>query len=345
VADAGPVESLIGDWRYRTVENWQRQLGVDPLPVLQASSSEALQYFVRRDLLGEEAGPVQALWELPQVVKVLRKQQDDGFWKYPGGKKEIRAQRKYDMLQTCKVLMDLVGKYEFRREHPAVDRAAEFLFTFQTEEGDLRGLYREQYTPNYTAGITELLVKAGYGGDPRTNRVFEWLLSMRQDDGGWALPMRTGVPKGTSTIKEAFWVEKPIQPDRSRPFSHWVTGIVLRAFAAHEGYRRSPEARAAGELLKSRFFKPDPYPDRKGASFWEKIRYPFWWTDILSALDSLWWLGFSADDGDIQKGLDWLIANQENSGLWKARYLSGSDRDIHHWTTLHVCRVLRQYLH
>jgi hypothetical protein len=299
---------------------------------------------MRRDLLGEKVGPVESLWELPQVVKILRKQREDGSWRYPGGKREIRSQRNYDQLQTYKVLMDLVGKYEFGRVHPAIQRATDFLFSFQTEEGDLRGLYREQYSPNYTAGITELLVKAGYRDDPRVERVFSWLLSMRQDDGGWAVPMRTGVPKGTSTIKEAFWVEKPIQPDRSRPFSHWATGIVLRAFAAHEEYREAQEAIAAGELLKSRFFKPDPYPDRKAASFWGKIRYPFWWTDILSALDSLWWLGFSREDPDIRAGLDWLVANQEANGLWKARYVSGSDKDIHHWTTLHVCRVLKRYL-
>jgi hypothetical protein len=324
--------------------DWLHQLRVDPLPALRASSNEGILHAVRRDLLGEEVGSVQVLWELPQVERILRKQQEDGSWKYPGGKRGIRLQRNYDQLQTYKVLMDLVGKYEFTREHAAIRRAAEFLFSFQTDEGDLRGLYREQYTPNYTAGITELLVKAGYGDDRRIHKVFSWLLSMRQDDGGWALPMRTGVPKGTSTIKVAFWAQEAIQPDRARPFSHWVTGIVLRAFAAHEEYRHSPEARAAGELLKSRFFEPDPYQDRKAASFWGKIRYPFWWTDILSALDSLCWLGFSAKDVDIQKALDWLVANQESNGLWKARYVSGGDKDIHHWTTLQVCRVLRRCL-
>jgi hypothetical protein len=335
---------MMGNQGRQTVETWSHRLTVDPLPGLRASSNEALQYFVRRDLLGEKVGAVQALWELPQVVKILRKQQDDGSWKYPGGKVELRSQVNYNQLQTYKVLMDLVGKYEFSREHLAIQRAADFLFSFQTDEGDFRGLYREQYSPNYTAGMTELLVKAGYGDDGRIHKVFSWLLSMRQDDGGWAIPMRTGVPKGTSTIKEAFWVDEPIQPDRSKRFSHWVTGIVLRAFAAHEEQRGAQEAIAAGELLKSRFFKPDPYPDRKAASFWEKIRYPFWWTDILSALDSLWWLGFPADDADIQKGLDWLIMNQQPNGLWKARYLSGSDKDIHFWTTLHVCRVLKRFL-
>jgi squalene cyclase len=326
------------------VENWLQRLSIDPLPLLHASSNEAILYFLRRDLLDEGVGAVEELWKLPQVEKILRKQQEDGSWKYPAGKEEIREQRSYNKLQTYKVLMDLVEKYGFTRKHPAIQRATEFLFTFQTGEGDFRGIYRDQYSPNYTAGMTELLAKAGYGDDPRIEKVFEWLLTMRQNDGGWALPMRTGVPKGTSTIKVAFWEEKPIQPDRSRPFSHWATGIVLRAFAAHEEYRRAAEAWAAGELLKSRFFKRDPYPDRQAASYWEKIRYPFWWTDILSSLDSLWWLGFSGEDEDIQKGLDWLVTNQGANGLWKARYVSGGDKDIHHWTTLHVCRVLKRYV-
>jgi hypothetical protein len=326
------------------MEEWREQLSIDPLPALLSSQNEALRYFVRRDLLEDDVGRVDALWELPQVARLLRKQREDGSWKYPAGKPELRARENYDQLQTYKLLMDLVGKYGLTREHPALERAAEFLFTFQTEEGDLRGIYRDQYTPNYTAGITELLIKAGYREDARIHKVLLWLLAMRQDDGGWAVPMRTGVPKGTSTVKEAFWVDEPIQPDRSRPFSHWCTGIVLRAFVAHEGYRQRPEARTAGKLLKSRFFKPDSYPDRQAASFWEKIRYPFWWTDILSALDSLWWLGFSRDDPDIEKGLDWLRTHQEDTGLWKARYLSGGDKEIHLWTTLHVCRVLKRYL-
>jgi hypothetical protein len=324
------------------VEEWRKQVRLDPLPQFEASANEALRYFVKRDLLGMEVGPVATLWRLPHVVKILNKQQEDGSWKYPGGKKDIRTQEEYNQLQTYKMLMELVGKYGFTEEHPALRRAAEFLFSCQTDEGDLRGIYRDQYSPNYSAGIMELLIKAGYQDDPRIEKGFAWLLSMRQDDGGWAVPLRTGSQKG-ATIKDTFFSPEPIQADRSRPFSHWCTGVVLRAFAAHEEYRKRAEARVAGELLKSRFFQADKYPDRKAASYWTKIRYPFWWTGILSALDSLSWLGFSKEDPDIRKGLDWLIDNQEENGLWKAGYVSGGDKDIHLWTTLAVCRVLQRF--
>ncbi len=72
-----------------------------------------------------------------------------------------------------------------------------------------------------------------------------------------------------------------MQPDRTKPFSHLVTGVVLRAFAAHPKYRQLDEAKAAGNLLASRFFKKDAYPDRGTAAFWTKFSFPFWFTDIL----------------------------------------------------------------
>lgn len=158
-----------------------------------------------------------------------------------------------------------------------------------------------------------------------------------------AVPGRTGASRGADRTKDAFFADEPVQPHRSKPFSHWCTGVVLRAFAAHERFRKAAEARHGGELLKSRFFQRDKYTDRQAAYFWEKIRYPFWWTDILSALESLSWLGFSREDPDVMKGLDWLIANQEETGQWKAGYLSGGDKDINLWTTLGVCRVLKVF--
>ena len=44
--------------------------------------------------------------------------------------------------------------------------------------------------------------------------------------------------------------------------------IVVRALAAHRRYRRSPDTRRAAELLKSRFFCRDAYPDRAAPSYW-----------------------------------------------------------------------------
>jgi hypothetical protein len=330
------------------MEKWRQQFRVDPIPVLLASGSDAIAFFARRDLLGEGAGTVEALWELPEAQRILRKQRDDGSWIY--GNKKSKTQYPlvdYDQLETFRNLGFLVEKYGFHRGHPAIARAADFLFARQTDEGDFRGIYGTEYVPSYSPAIMELLIKAGYADDPRMEKGFRWLLSMRQDDGGWAAPMRTRGISNTIT----YWREMqenpgrpPLPTDRSKPFSHMLTGMVLRAFAAHLEHRHAPEAKAAGRLLASRFFKPDKYVDRRGADYWEKVTFPFWFTDIVSALDSLSLLDFAADDEGIGEALGLLKERQGDDGLFALKGLKGGGEiAFRHWICLAVCRAFRRF--
>jgi len=139
----------------------------------------------------------------------------------------------------------------------------------------------------------------------------------------------------------------PVEPDRSKPFSHNWTNMVLEAFAAHSRYRESPEARRAGELLKGRFFRADVYASYKAPRYW--VRFIHWWPNLLLALDSLARLGFTADDPDIRTGLGWFIDNQREDGLWdlendgKRRLLKDTDREERLWLALDVCRMMKKY--
>jgi hypothetical protein len=270
------------------------QLRRDPLPALLASDDAALVSLVRRDLLGETTA-LMNLSELAAARRVVSRQQPDGRWIYPGGKPQVRSRAGYDQLETYRQLAVLVAKYGMDKRHPAVARAAAFLSSFQTDEGDYRGIYGRQYTPNYSAAITELLLKAGYEGSEQVESTMRWLFGMRQDDGGWAIPTRT---LGLS-LQVMLAADETFRPDPGRPSSHLITGIVLRALASHSRHRHSEEARAAADLLKSRFFRPDTYPDHAAPSYWLVFSYPFWWTDLLSALDSLARIGLPADDPDI----------------------------------------------
>jgi len=317
---------------------WIEHLKVDPVPILINSGNEAVIYFTRRDLLGEGVPSVETLWRLPQAEKMLRRQRDDGSWKYPGGNKDVRSQENYDQLETYRMLGEMVEKYCFNDASPAIRAAAEFIFGFQTEEGDFRGIYGNQYTPNYSAGIMELLIKSGYGDDPRIERGFEWLLSIRQEDGGWAIPIRTlGMKLDTIAVGSDL-----VEPDRSKPFSHLVTGVVLRAFAAHPRYRRTKEARVAGELLASSLFKRDGYPDRATPEYWTRVAFPFWFTDIISALDSLSYLGLTGEDPRISDALDKLGERQREDGLFELKLLKIKDKDLKFWICLAICRLLNR---
>ena len=312
-----------------------KQLRHDPIGSLLAAKDAALRSMARRELLGE-ATPEIDLSELPGVRRAVARQQPDGRWKYPGGNPDIRSRAAYDQLETYRQLGVLVRKYGLDRQHPAVAAAAAFLSSFQTGAGDYRGIYGCQYTPNYSAAITELLIRAGYESSAQVEKAMRWLLSMRQDDGGWAIPART---LGMS-LNVMLASRETLEPDRSRPSSHLITGIVARALAAHPRYRHSADTRRAAELVKSRFFRRDVYPDRAAPSNWLIFSYPFWWTDLLPALDSLARIGFRADDPDIARGVAWFLDNQEPNGLWNTGRNRPKDPDSDLWVGLAICRML-----
>ncbi len=313
----------------------------DPVPALLAAGDVALTYFVRRDLLGEPVGPVSVLWELPEPQRLLRRQQTDGSWRYPGGNPASTPGSNYAVLETFRSLGILVEKFGFDSTHPAIGAAAEYIFSCQTAEGDIRGILGNQYMPYYHAAILELLIKAGYAEDARVLRGLEWLLAQRQADGGWIVPVQA-VPAKKRT--RDMWPGPAIPPDRARPFSHLATGMVLRAFAAHPAYRRHPAALAAAGLLKGRFFLADKYGDRQAPAYWLKFQYPFWWTNLLTGLDTLARLGFGVADADICRGLDWFAANQGPDGLWEHGYGVGKGaRALRFWVALAVGRVFRGF--
>ncbi len=320
------------------MNSWQDDLKVDPVPYLMSSGNEAIKYFTLRDLLDRNVGSIKLLWELPNVKKILKKQKSDGSWNYPSV--ASIPQVDYTQYQTYLILSELVEKYGFNKEHESIKNAAEFLFQFQTNEGDFRGIYANQYSTTYSPAIMELLIKAGYVNDPRILMGFNWLLSIKQEDGGWALPFRT-VGKN---LGDAYQNCEVIQPDKSKPFSHVVTGMVLRAFAAHHQYRKSHEAKKAGALLISRFFMNDKYPDRKSKDFWERVTFPFLYTNIISALDSLYYLGFNKNNPEIIMALEFLRQKQNEAGDFDLKITRGSDKYLNYWISIAICRLFKRYL-
>lgn len=318
---------------------WARTLRHNPLPALCASPNPCLAYAVRRDLLDEDPGPARELWALPEAGRILRRQLPDGSWPYPGGGvPRYREFEDYAQIETYRTLGILVEKFAATRRLPMLERAAEFMFTRQTAAGDFRGIYGRQYTPSYTAGILELLVKAGYARDPRVGRAFAWLFSLRQDDGGWAIPMLTR----RGRWDQASLSRPALAPDRSRPASHMVTGVVLRAFAAHPRFRRSSAARRASNLLADRLFSRDKYPGRDAPSFWYGFGFPFWFTDLLSALDSLTEVGADLGHPKIADAYAWFAQQQSADGTWRLHATRGSDPDTRLWISLAICRVFRR---
>lgn len=142
-------------------------LPYDPLPPLLSSSDMAVRLRAARELDGQNVD-LAALRDLPAVRKKVARQQKDGSWRYPGRRAD--GATNYEYLETYRALGELVELYALDDAHPAVSRAAEYLFTLQTDEGDFRGIYGKEYSPNYTAGILELMMHAGLEQDERVER-------------------------------------------------------------------------------------------------------------------------------------------------------------------------------
>jgi hypothetical protein len=323
-------------------EKWIAKLKRNPVPGLYENIDKPLEYYVNRDLLGIAVSPITDLWELPGAIQIVKKQRDDGSWKYPGKIYDSVPDQNYSLLETFRNLRTLVEVYGFTRDHSTMREAAQFVFSCQTEEGDIRGILGNQYMPYYHGAILELLIKAGFGDHPRVKLGLDWLLSMRQDDGGWIVPTQTIPSKERTPV---YWQSEPLPPVREKPHAHLATGMVLRAFAAHPDYHNRPEVIAAGEALKTRILRPDKYNDRKAKSYWLKFQFPFWWSTLVTSLDSLARLGFDCQDADIFRGLDWFINNQENDGLWPTGYGSGNKAgENRRWVGLAICRILKHYI-
>jgi hypothetical protein len=332
--------------RRSTVSDWRRQLRFDPLPLLLASNNEALQYMVRRDLLDEQVGSTGCVSELPMVRRILRHQREDGSWIAPGEHKHSAIN--VCLVETWRQFRFLVEQYGLTREYPQVRKAADYLFSCQTLVGDFRGMLANQYATYYTGAIMAVLIEAGYVDDSRIEKSFQWLLSMRQDDGGWSIPLITHKFDRATLYRLTSECADPVEPDRSKPFSHNWTGMVLRAFAVHPGHRYSDAAMVAAALLKSRFFESDSYRSYQAASYWVRFDYPFWWNSLVSALDSLSLMGLTNEDVQIRKALAWLAEHQEESGLWKVSYAKTQEREstkvleMRLWVTLSICRILKR---
>ena len=278
-------------------------------------------------------------------IRLLKEQRKNGSW----CEKKIAGQPALEKSNAIvETLRNLFKLYDLGcdKKDKAIPKAAEYLFSIQSKEGDFRGAYIHEYAPTYHSLILEILCLFGFHDSAEVEKGFQWLMKNRQNDGGWAIPYRTVDKKIFEERYNPGHVNNlktnPIKMNKSKPFSHVVTGMVLRALVASPKWREHKETRRVGELLLSHFFKPDNYSDKKSAAGWKDLSYPFWGTHILSGLDSLSKIGFSPENEAIQPALQWLLRRQKPQGYWEAHYKKAELED-HLWVTTAVLRMLKNF--
>jgi len=129
------------------------------IEALLATKNDAINYFTHRDLLGESTGPIETVWALPEPRKIIQKQSANGSWKGIKNKTPVYPENHTTLVATYKSFRTLVERYRFTRESPPIAKAAEYLFSFQTPDGDIRGFIGNQYATYYTGYILSLLLQ------------------------------------------------------------------------------------------------------------------------------------------------------------------------------------------
>jgi hypothetical protein len=311
---------------------------------LLARGNLPILYWLKKDILDVPVDrESRNLRKFATRARILETQKPDGSWWDKRSDTPIQWEKTLYRMDTLRNLYRLYD-YGCTLKEEGIEKALSFLFSLQSKEGDFRGMVLNKYTPTFHALVLEILCRYGLDRDRRVQKGFRWVLENRQQDGGWAnfngrsaeVNTKTSVP--SRNHQEGL----PFKPRRSQPFSHHVTGMILRAFAESPTWIKAKEARQAGEMLLSCFFQDEVFGDKVFPSDWDKICYPFWNTHILSCLDALSKLGFSSENEMIQKGLEWLLKKQNIHGFWECGNKKATLED-HLWVTLAVLKVLRRF--
>jgi hypothetical protein len=236
-----------------SIQPWYSLLLADP--------SASLRWLVLRDLFERPAGDPE-LAELallresdPLVKDILALQEADGSWR-PGALASGRVGGN-SILMTAFALARL-GYLGLDRAHPAVARAAEYLFSRQQPDGswplgeaealtdgsrELPSKERYSMIPLQTAFPLRGLAAIGYAADPRAEFAYDWLLAQRLPDGAWP----SGIAAGVYGYVAGY---------RRLAHSRWgcrsnTTGALI-CLALHPERRTSEPAQRALDLLLGR---------------------------------------------------------------------------------------------
>jgi len=313
-------------------------------PLLLADSSPCLRRLVLQNLLHKTDSDLEVreltvlLEEDPIVSTFLATQASDGSWKEADVNGSVPGGR----IQATSQVLNRFGYLGFEKGYGPVDRAVEFLFSKQRQDGSwqLSEKWEEEerlpgpYTmmPLQTAIPLMGPVSCGYACDPRAELAYEWLLDQQLNDGAW--------PTG-----KAGEVYGYVAGYRRLAHSKWGcrsnTTASLICLALHPKRSSSPEARRALDLLLgcetcdkanigfnvARTIGAEP----QGGFITYFARF-----DLALLLDLCWRIGASHNDVRVADLVDFVAGLQGPYGIWEYT----SHPEASRWITFDVLRSL-----
>jgi hypothetical protein len=284
----------------------------------------------------------------PLVADLLALQRPDGAWDPDA---LSHSWGRGSRLTATALALARLGYLGFDRSHPAVERAAGYLFSLQQLDGawplhrdevDVEGEgaasapVREGYSmlPLQTAFPLRGLAACGYASDRRCEAAYEWLLAQRLPDGAWPTGMASGVygyVAGYRRLSHSRW------GCRSN-----TTGALL-CLAHHPQRRGGTEARRALDLLLGRETREDyalgfevarlvgAEPPSGFITFFARF-------DLALLLHLCAQIGADKSDLRVSSLVEFVLAQQGSYGLLDYP----SHPQVSRWVTLDLLRSLAQ---
>jgi hypothetical protein len=316
-------------------------------PLLLADPSPSLRLLVLRELLNrpEMDAEVQELTAIqptdPIIQRFLTLQEEDGSFRSGEGGGAILGK----LRMTAQALMGL-GYLGLDPDDPAVQRAAEFIFSHQQSDGAfplvtqgavLDGVGRTDdvkyhMIPVQTALPLLGLAWAGYAEDSRAEAAYEWLLQHELPEGGW--------PSGKHRDQLIFAAGYRRLP-HSQFGCRTNTTAAVYALALHPTRRSSESARKGLDKLLAQEQRQahtlgfevariiGTEPPRGGFTYFQRY-------DVAQMLDLSWRVGASIDDPRVTENIAFVKQVQGPYGLWEYSPHPEASR----WVTFDILRSL-----
>jgi len=104
---------------------------------------------------------VYQLWKNKRAERILNSQQDNGAWLDKNKKRYKEIATNYQLIEKYRYVSQLIMFFDFDKSHPSMKKGGKLFFSEQTKEGDFKGVYGNQNSPNSSAAILELLCRLG----------------------------------------------------------------------------------------------------------------------------------------------------------------------------------------
>jgi squalene cyclase len=295
-------------------------------------------------------------------MKILSKQNAEGYWEAA----ESPYTPKYKSTYWQIILLGQLG---IDKDDARVQKACEFVFNLQLDEGGFSAYTRETALEKYewmqtrsalkeklqpeptkwaqslitehqysclTGNVCSAMLRIGYGEDPRLKKALDWLVRIQNSDGGWLCP---------------YW--KAHVKDKHSCFYGSICS--LEAFSEVPETERSSEMNSVIEkavefLLMHRLYKADHHGLRVINRQWLKFSFPWFYShNVLRGLSVVTKLGY-VDDERIIDAAKMLIQKRNSNGTW---LLDNAPTGRMHadietvgkpskWITLNALRILKR---